>query len=233
MASLERRYRAALKREDEGKLHSWERLAVIGGQISPIQRDREPGVVKGQQVTLLSSPEKRTPLYHELDRLRMTGEVSVTPKRPLLVMTITGKRRRRKGGWEIVFDVWDGRDREFYVRRTPPATPMGETREPTQEEIDIARFEGAYTSDVRQAVEPAPATLTDKERKIAMQARLREAERLKSVGREETARRDLRSVTGQIQQIAIGIASSGADPEPFLVDVQRVINSHQEQAKAA
>lgn len=234
IASIDRREKAALKREREGKLHGWERLAIIAGEVTTITRDQEPGVNAGQQITLLSSPERRQAVYDEFDRLKLTGEVSVTPSRPLFVITITGKRRKRKGGWEITFDVWDGRDRDFFVRRTLPASgPNHLDRKLTKNEIELARFESSYTTNPRQALERVSAPLGDKERRIAMQVRVREAERAKAGRREELTKRDLRSVTSQIREVALGLARSGVDPEPMLVDIQRIVNHNRDQAKAA
>ena len=232
VASIDRRYRAARKREREGKLHGWERLGILGGELETILRDVEPGVSKGQQIVLLRSQTKRTALYD--DHGRLTGEVSVTPSHPLFGITITSKRRHSKGGWEITFDTFDARDRDYFIRRTPPAARQDIAQQaPTAEEIAMARIESAYTTDPRQALERLSAPLSKSERKIAMQTRLREAERAKHARREETTRRDVRSVTAQVREVATGIVRIGGDPEPFLVEIQRIIDAQRQEAEAA
>lgn len=127
-----------------------ERKRLLRGDYRPLIYDERPDLEPGQVLVVSRTREARA---HAGDGLSF-----VPPRRTLLSITVRRVVRRRKGGWEVHFDVTDSRERLRLLRSVPPAynadlMKRDLTSAPTRDEIVAASEESCYTANRAAAVD--------------------------------------------------------------------------------
>lgn len=212
-----------------------ERDRILAGDISPVLREDEPDCERGEKIVLKWSRKVSRVDHHQLEHeQRRAGErhlpadvvqkhISITPPTPLVIVTITGKRRRTKGGWSVSYDLADLRQSARMPRRVPPNRQHGDYIEKPLTETEIAKAseESNYTSSYRDAADHLDSPEPEHLNVIAMEARKRFAEHQRAEKAEETMRNDLRRINARMKAACIRAVRMGVDPTALLGRFER------------
>lgn len=157
--AIDERYEAGQRR---GQPQPWERSRILAGDYSAIVREFEPAaVIELDELDEDRRPKTRPGLVkgatHVLSWSRPTGSLDQVgralpkpPPEPLLWIMVTKVVRHRDGGWRVRFDVFDRRVDRRLIRRKPPARPLVENEQVTD---DMARIQSAYTTNPKEAID--------------------------------------------------------------------------------
>lgn len=155
-----------------------EQVRILDGDHRSLVRRLEPAFDVGQELVLATARPRRT----VITRPRFQGDVRpevlglTDPKPvPVVLIAITEKTRRRRGGWTVRFDVVDRRTTERLIRRQPPVydpelMQRDQDRELTVTEIEEAREESFYGTNPSGAVDHLAAVDDDTLKQFSAEA---------------------------------------------------------------
>lgn len=210
-----------------------ERVRILDGDHSPLEREFEPAFVEGDTEVLAWSKERRD--YHaDYD------EITVHAAQPVFTIAVTGcvwVRRTRL--WAVRFNVFDRRQSTRFIRRKPPGGRGGSPwRQPGESKRRIqavpvseerARQESSYTPSPANAIDNTPAVSDDE------LARQRERSDANWAVRQAAERRKERAKTlgKRLSRAEAQAASLGLDAKPLLDDVEQRIKDFYLELEAA
>lgn len=135
--------RLGLSREQEKRL--------IAGDYSDLTFEKKPTVEPGYCYVLSWAKA------YQVDDGQ--GNKKKIPAKPLRWIQVTNVVPKRRGGFTVSFDVYDNRDPDRFIRRTPPVVvPIRDEKPPTAHALSKASEESNYTANPASAVERTPTT---------------------------------------------------------------------------
>lgn len=136
-----------------------------------------------------------------------------------LWFTVTNVRLTR-GGWRLVYKVYDDREEPFHLMPTAASFPTNERGQmvddlPPEEEIGYTRNPKRRTIDPLRSVPPNVQNV------IRMRARLQHAQRYQSEKAEQAARDDVRRFAARVRDVTVRAARMGVDTVPIIARLER------------
>lgn len=230
------------------KLTREERDRILAGDVTPLVREDEPECKPGDKIILKWSRSSRHVDHRALEEeQRRRGEkhlpaevvrrhVSVAPPAPLVILTVTAKRRHKKGGWRVIYDFADLRQTPRLPRRVPPtrAQKNDAERPPlTDAEIAKASEESNYTSSPREAADDLDAVDPEYQTVLVTRARQRFVESRDSAQREQRAEELAKNMAEQLRGAVLAEVRAGRDPVVLLAEIQRLVSAQRDETRDA